>query len=282
MSSYTKGIRISGTHRTVPEELFAVKSGDNSSCSCFCLCRGLPATSGQPQSLSPVAKMFLLMFPSRHLPTQQCETWEPSALFSPVLCARDFRWRLRKHIGSWNIAWPWEHFNSKPGLQECLGYHTESPDWVNWMNPFEQQDITWQIQHVPVPPCLSQESHCSPAHWPLSSEIMVSLIHDASLLFTCSFYKYLSYTPFISFAILALRWASIVSTHTIWAEMSCSQNYRLELINDTVAQFPWTKVCRIPQIRMLAFVQVEKWQSTTPNLSLHRLYFPFNLFLLPL
>ena len=157
----------------------------------------------------------------------------------------------------------------------------ESPDWVNWVNPFEQLDITWQTEHVPVPPCLSQENHCSPAHRPLSPEVILSLSHDVSSVFTCSFYKYLSYAPFISFAILAWKCASIVSAHTIWAEMSCSQISRLGLINDTVAQFPQTKVCRIPRVHMLAFVRFEKWQSTTPNLSLHRLYFPFNLFLLP-
>jgi len=84
------------------------------------------------------------------------------------------------------------------------------------VSAFEQQlDITWQIEHVPVPPCLSQENRCSPAHQPLSPEMIVSLIHVVNLLFTCSFYKDLSYAPFISFAIFGWKWASIVSAHTI-------------------------------------------------------------------
>lgn len=155
--------------------------------------------------------------------------------------------------------------------------HRES-DWVNWGNTLEWLDTTWQTQHVPVLHCLSQENHCQP----LSPGMIVSFIHNASLLFACSLYKYLSYAPFISFAILAGKWASVVSAHTIWAEMSWSQISHLGLINDPVAQFPWTKVCRIPQVHMLAFAPFQKWQSTAPNLPLHRLYFPFNLFLLPL
>lgn len=180
------------------------------------------------------------------------------------------------------ISRPWGCFNSKPWPQECLGYHTASPDWINWVNIFGLLGITRETRHGPVPPCLSQENHFSPAHWPVSSEMIVSLIHDFSLLKPCSFYKYLSYAPFISFAILAWKWALIVSAHILWAEMSCSQISCLGLINDTVAQFPWTKVCHIPWVHMLAFVWSEMWQSTAPNLSLHCLYFPFNLFLLPL
>lgn len=155
-----------------------------------------------------------------------------------------------------------------------------SPHWVNWT--FQLLGITRQTWHGPVPPCFSQEIHFSPDHWPLSSEMIVAMIHDFSLLKPCSFYKYLSYAPFISFATLAWKRALIVSAHILCTEMSCSQISCLGLINDTVAQFPWTKVCRIPWVHILAFVRSETWQSTAPNLSLHCLYFPFNLFLLPL
>lgn len=43
MTNFAKGIQICGAKRTILQDLFAVKSGHNSPCYCFCLCRGLAA-----------------------------------------------------------------------------------------------------------------------------------------------------------------------------------------------------------------------------------------------
>lgn len=86
MSSCTKGIQISGTPRTIPKELFAVKSGDNSSYSGFCLCRRLAATNGQPQVLGPVGTTFSLVFASSHLSPRSSVKPGSPVLFPAPFC----------------------------------------------------------------------------------------------------------------------------------------------------------------------------------------------------
>lgn len=196
------------SHRVFHEELFAGKCGENGSCSCFCLCGGLRATSTWPQL---VWVWLGDLVPWCSLPVSYTSVKHRSLVLfaAPFGAPGNLDKGLERELKF--ISRPWGCFSSESWLPARLGYHTESPGWVNWVNPFERLDNTFQTQHVPVPPCFSQENHCSPAHQALSPEMIVPLIRDVSLLFPCSFYKYLPYTPFVSFVILPWKLALIVS-----------------------------------------------------------------------
>lgn len=97
------------SRRIVPQELFAVKCDDNSSC--FCLCRGLAAPNGKAQGLSPAGRTFPWCFLPAVYNYTAVKDPEPCALPRAILCVWEFKWRLRKHIMSRNVS---------PGLEGIL------------------------------------------------------------------------------------------------------------------------------------------------------------------
>lgn len=111
------------------------------------------ATAGYGRTLVP------LVLSSSHLhPPGDVKPGSPG-LFPVLFCTPgSLKKALESILGAEMYLQALRAFYIWTSAAGTLGYLTENPDWVSWVNPFTRLDITWQTQHVPVPPCLSQEN----------------------------------------------------------------------------------------------------------------------------